>query len=393
MTVNPQFPKLLPDYSGGSILNLVASVTAARGAAPSSPSTPLLSHLEMQRFRTIVLLVIDGLGFDYLTGRWPDSFLHRHLVGRLTSVFPTTTAAAITTFLTGLPPAQHGLTGWHMWLESLASIVTVLPFQERGTHLSLTRRGVTAADLLQPQPLFTRLDVDCHVVSPARIAWSAFNQAFTQGAATHAFEDLDGMCGVIARLCGNATRERYIYAYWPELDHLAHQHGISGTEVDRHFASLDAAINTLQQAIAGPDTLLLVCADHGFIDSSPRSWVQAADRPALQAMLRMPLCGEPRAAYCYLKSGMHDAFESYVQTELETQCQAFRSTELIDQGLFGSGEVHPALHSRVGDYTLIMQGNFCIADPPAGESPPQLVGVHGGLSAGELYVPLIAIPG
>ena len=97
----------LPDYRGGSLVNLMSSITTALGS--SSPYAPLTALLPaaLADARHLVLLVVDGLGHDYLLGR--DSALRRHLRSPLTSVFPSTTASAIPTFLTGLAPQQHEL--------------------------------------------------------------------------------------------------------------------------------------------------------------------------------------------------------------------------------------------------------------------------------------------
>src|SRR5512135_1734595 len=107
---------VLPDYAGGSILNLMRSVAEACGATglPYEPARQL-DPAELADAANIVLLVIDGLGLDYLLRNGKDGALRGHLRGSLTSVFPSTTASAITTFLTGLAPQQHGLTGWHMY--------------------------------------------------------------------------------------------------------------------------------------------------------------------------------------------------------------------------------------------------------------------------------------
>src|SRR3989339_820013 len=89
----------LPDYRGGSLVNLMSSLTAALGG--SSPYAPLtaLPPEALADARHLVLLVVDGLGHDYLISH--DSVLRQHLHSPLTSVFPSTTASAIPTFLTG----------------------------------------------------------------------------------------------------------------------------------------------------------------------------------------------------------------------------------------------------------------------------------------------------
>jgi hypothetical protein len=45
--------------------------------------------------------------------------------------------------------------------------------------------------------------------------------------------------------------------------------------------------------------------------------------------------------------------------------------------------------ARIGDYTLVPEGLRMLVDRVFGEKVPRLVGVHGGLTAAEMYVPLI----
>jgi hypothetical protein len=81
-------------------------------------------------------------------------------------------------------------------------------------------------------------------------------------------------------------------------------------------------------------------------------------------------------------------FERYCQDLLGERFQLHRSRALLDAGLFGLGEPNPRLAERIGDYTLIARGNHVIREHLPFETPFRQIGVHGGLSAAELMVPL-----
>src|SRR5687767_1666583 len=97
--------RVLPDYNGGGLLNLIASCTASRGGRALHLTLGALPPEAVAGARNLVLWVIDGLGYNYLATHASESLLHAHLAGRMTSVFPSTTASAITTTYTGLAPA------------------------------------------------------------------------------------------------------------------------------------------------------------------------------------------------------------------------------------------------------------------------------------------------
>ncbi|MEW8419916.1 MAG: alkaline phosphatase family protein, partial [Candidatus Thiodiazotropha endolucinida] len=183
--------------------------------------------------------------------------------------------------------------------------------------------------------------------------------------------------------------ERYLYAYWSELDSIGHRSGIWSEEAKRHLLDIDQAFSYLLEQCRGTDSLIIVCADHGQIDTQPSDRISLDDHPGLLEMLSLPLCGEPRAAYCYLWPGCENAFDDYVKSEFAGKAIAYPSSELLDRSWFGLGAPHPQLSSRIGNRRLLMQENHTIKDWLAQEKRYDLVGVHGGLSSNELFVPLI----
>ena len=99
---------------------IAAALGAPRRALPAAAASGPRAALRPAASGSCCI-VVDGLGYGYLTRGHAGSSLRRHLRGSLTSVFPSTTATAITAFLTGLAPAQHGITGWHMYFPEIAT--------------------------------------------------------------------------------------------------------------------------------------------------------------------------------------------------------------------------------------------------------------------------------
>jgi predicted AlkP superfamily pyrophosphatase or phosphodiesterase len=143
-----------PDYRGGSLVNLIASIVAARGGKPLHPPLAKLPVSELRDARNIVLLIIDGLGDNYLMRRGAGSELARRRRAALTSVFPSTTASAITTSYTGRTPIEHGLTGWFTYFGEAGCVSAALPFRSRGDYLPLARRGVTPEQIYVCDSIF-----------------------------------------------------------------------------------------------------------------------------------------------------------------------------------------------------------------------------------------------
>jgi predicted AlkP superfamily pyrophosphatase or phosphodiesterase len=205
-----------------------------------------------------------------------------------------------------------------------------------------------------------------------------------------AFRTLEEFFAAIDKPLTTPHKERqYVYAYWSELDSIAHATGISSKETAQHLRAWDNAFARFLERIAGTDTLVIVTADHGFIDTDAGHTVELSEHPKMADCLALPLCGEPRAAYAYLRPRQTERFEDYVYTHLSHAVDLFRSETLIEQGWFGQGVPHPRLASRIGDYTLLMKQNYIIRDALPGEHRHQLKGVHGGTSPAEMWIPLV----
>jgi len=382
----------LPDYRGSSIVNLMASLVAGLGGEDVGYQ-PLgtLEPAAVADRRHVVLLVIDGLGHEHLIRADAGNALRRGLRARMTSVFPSTTAAAITTFLTATAPQQHGLTGWFTYFRELGSVVAVLPFCARHGGPGLEQFGIDANQLFGHQPVFDLIRRRSYMVAPQRIIDSAFNAAHSGGAIRCAYATLPQFFDAIGKSFDDGAEPSFTYAYWPELDRLAHEYGIASSQVATHLEELDAAFDYFVDSVRGQDAIVIVTGDHGLIDTGPDSLVELDAHPVLADTLVLPLCGERRAAFCYVHPDKCALFESYVETRLEREATLIRSEQLLRQGYFGFGVPHPRLLDRIGHYTMIMNENFVIKDWVAGEQHHAQVGVHGGVSPEEMFVPLIVV--
>lgn len=379
-----------PDYRGGSLVNLMMSLKQGLGAPVQGYSEcRALQDITLNNYNNLVLLVVDGLGLEYVQAT--GGLYRSHCRDQLTSVFPSTTATSITTFLTGQAPQQHGLTGWFTYLEEVDEVTAVLPCTIRGSQENLADRGVDIDRLYQHPSFFDELKCQSVIISPDWILKSRFNQGHQGRAQTRGYTGLDDMFKHMADCVKMARQRQYLYAYWPEFDHLSHVHGNQSEIVADHFVYFQKATEKFLIDIKGTNSLVLITADHGFIDTTPEQRITVNDYPQLQACLRLPLSGEPRTAYCYIHEDKRDTFVDYVNNEFSDLLYCVPSTELIEANFFGLGEPHAQLAKRVGDFTLLMKDSFTIKDWLDNEKPFFHYGVHGGVSDSEMFVPLIIL--
>ncbi len=389
----PQNPiyadRVRPDYGGRGLLNLIASCTASRGGGASHPELQALTAATLNNARNIVLLLIDGLGYNYLTSFGRGSALGSRLTGRMTSVFPSTTASAITTTFTGLAPVEHGLTGWFTWFAEVGETAAALPFKPRGAGPSLEDRGVHPTALYRGMPIFDAIQAQSIVVSYRPIVDSNYNRHFCGGAQRLAYDDLGGLVTQTVAAVKSSDERKFIYAYYPEFDTSSHRYGVGSRETAAIFASIDEAFSDLLERLSGTDTAVIVTADHGFIDCPAENALDLSSNPGLAALLERPLTGERRVAFCHVRAGRQAEFESRAREWLEGKADVLPGSVPLDEGWLGEGDLHPHIAGRTGDFVLLMRDTYTVKDWVPGEPRHLHIGNHGGMSADEMYIPLV----
>lgn len=375
-----------PDYAGGGFVNLIASLVEACGGTPRHAPLAALPASEAARAGNILLLIVDGLGDNYLRSQGAGGALLARRRSAITSVFPSTTASAITTAHTGWTPLEHGLTGWFTLFGEAGCVGAPLPFQRRGERAPL---NAAPAALYRAGPLFDGLARRSVVVSHRSIIDSTYNLHHCGRAERLAYDKLEGLVEQTVAAVKSGPGPKFVYAYWPEFDALSHRHGNGSAEVRAHFKALDAAFGELMRQLAGTDTLVVATADHGFVDSVGADALDFADAPGLSGLLRYPLCGESRMAFCHVQAGREREFLQRAADWLGPRAQVRPSMDLAQEGWFGGGDVHPRLAERIGDVALQMNGRATVKDWIPGELRHRHVGHHGGASADEMLIPLI----
>jgi hypothetical protein len=375
-----------PDYAGGGFANLIASIVEAGGGAPRHAPLASLPARELAAARNLVLLIIDGLGDRYLERQGAAGALLSRRRGALTAVFPSTTASAITTSYTGWTPLEHGLTGWFTLFGAAGCVGSPLPFLRRGEKTPL---GVAPGRVYRAGSLFDGLRRRGIVVSHRSIIESTYNRHHCGGAERRAYDGLDGLVEETVAAVKSGPELKFIYAYWPEFDALSHRFGNGSAEARAQFEAIDAAFGELMARLAGTDTLVVATADHGFVDSVGADALDFAEAPGLSSLLRYPLCGESRIAFCHVQDGRVREFTERARDWFGARARVCASAELVEEGWFGVGDAHPRFAERVGEVALLMHGKATVKDWTPGESRHRHVGHHGGASADEMLIPLI----
>jgi hypothetical protein len=378
---------VLPDYGESGLLGLAGSL---RAWLHDRAAGWVYGQVAAGDRAVVVLLVVDGLGDQFLCSAGEGSGLQRLRRGTLTSVCPSTTASAVTTLLTGVSPAVHGLNGWFIRDRRFGGVIAPLPLMHRGGGSLQTFRLLHR--LFPQPPMFEKACKPVIMLSPQEIAYSPFSLHHARGARMHHYEDLQTLAtSLVDAARALRTRGGLVHAYYPGFDALCHEFGCRSAQALSCFEHVDAVFSWVCGQLAGEEVHIVVTADHGFIDAVPERAVRIPARSEVSAMLAGPLFGERRLAFCQTRPGAEQAFEAWAAEALHERAVLVPSPEFVAAGMLGPGKPHRLLEERVGNYVLLMEAGCTVIDELEGETPHELVGVHGGLTADEMRVPLISV--
>ncbi len=380
-----------PDYNGGSIVNLMSSIASRFGYHTGYKELRALPANSLRKADKVVLLVLDGLGYEYLSSHGRGSWIKDNLISKMTSVFPSTTASSVTTFATGQAPSQHAITGWFVYLRELGVVSKILFCEPRLRLGKFTQASIDPKHLIGAGSLFDHIKANGYIVTPQFINKGPFSVATRGRAKSKPYKSLPGMIKAIKQTVKYSKGNVFISGYWPEFDHLCHLHGVNSAKVKKHFLELDEKMASLWKALKDKNVVLLITADHGLINTPKEKYIEIKKHPKLMECLTLPLCGEPRVAYCYVHPDRVQQFKKYIAQELGDCCRLFSRSQMLKREYFGLNPLSSQLSERIGDFTMIMRDDWCIKDLLLGEEEVFLKANHGGLSVQEMFVPLAAL--
>ena len=371
-------------HTVGSVTDLAPSLVSTLSGHPDA--APLHRYFPVAPApRRIILILIDGFGWDQWGQAVMDGLLptvsglvrtgaaSAHPLG---TVFPSMTPVVLTSLLTGLPPARHGILGQAVRLSS--GVVDVLrdPWPDgEGVALPVPDMGAL-----------------CHaaghsydVVLEERLAGGPLTRILHGGAGRmRTFVAASGLPVMLEQWLGDVT-DGALYVYWPAVDSIVHARGAFGPEWTAEIRSLDAWIGRL--AATAPNTWIWITADHGHVPLTA-----ALDYKPLRG--RLPWLPESPSRTgnglgLPVPDGRRGDLEAAVGDLFGDRVSVHDVRSLWEEGLWGDSGSSP-YQSRVGDVLLWAErsGEYWKPDHDHGKVP---MWSHGGVSSREMQVPWIQI--
>jgi hypothetical protein len=321
----------------------------------------------------------------------------RGVLAPLTSVFPSTTTAALTSLATGLAPGQHGMLGYELWLKEFgvtANMIQLAPMGAGGQTGSLAEMGLDQDTFIRAPILARHLaaqGVDVHAFLPAFIVGSGLTRLTLGKVQRHPFHaPSDLWPGMRQLLEATPGQRQLVWAYWPMVDTLSHVYGPADETVQREAESfgemLRAAFLEPLSPAARAGTLFVLIADHGQVDTPPEAAFDLRGHAEFLDHLHILPTGEHRAAYLHVRPGHADAARAYLEQRWPNDFVVVPQTDVIHSGLLGR-PLDDRAASRLGEL-LVLSRDQAYLWWSADEN--RMRGRHGALSRAEMLVPFLA---
>ncbi len=385
----------LPDYRN-CLVNLSNSILKKFGAETTAPTLPLADRFLKGEHQNTVVLLLDALGTSILEKHLdPDGFFRSHLAGSFDSVFPPTTVAATTSMLSGLYPNEHGWLGWDLYYPQIGKNVTVFTNTEQireregavPTAAYPDGRPKWAEDSLMESLPAAEYNVGFRY-TPYRNILEKIKDAGGTAHAAMPFlppypQSMEAILNRVETLCREPGK-KFIYAYWSEPDSTMHRTGTASSETHTVVTALEKAVEKTVSRL--PDTLLMVIADHGHMDS--RNCCLLDYPEIMNCLVRQPSI-EPRALNLFVRDGCRESFPEIFGKYFKDSFLLLTRDEVLSAGLFGAGKDREHLEQMIGDYVALAVSDRSIFNTHL--EAQEMPGVHAGLTREEITIPLIVI--
>jgi predicted AlkP superfamily pyrophosphatase or phosphodiesterase len=313
--------------------------------------------------RKVCVILLDGFG-KYIQERYSSfcPFIHSHVLGEITSVFPPTTVAATTSLLTGRYPNENGWVGWTQKFDIYpCPLVMFHNCLDDGSQLKVE---TTADELCPKEDIFSLIRKQGYRADEI--------QSFK-----YPEDDIPSYFHRASKL---VAANDFSYVYHTSPDGEMHEFGVDGKEIAPLIASLDKAVMNLVNE--NPDTLFLLLADHGHRNAK---YFEIEEHEDFFSLLEEKYYAiEARAASFFVKEGKKEEFLSLAKKYYGEHFYIFTGEEVLSKDIFGHGENSPRLFETIGDFLLVSKDESAFFNPCG----HKLLSTHAGTSLEERMINL-----
>lgn len=385
--MNPSFTK--PRYDRGGFAGIPNRITDAFVSG---------------KYDAVVLFLVDAFGWRFHERFQDAAFIQRIArhgrIEKLTSQFPSTTAAHVTTIHTGLPVGVSGVHEWYYYEPNVDAVIAPLLFSYSGTKQRDTlKEAKVKPSAIYPQgvfyPALKKLGAKPYVFGLRDYTPSTYSSVVMRGAKQKSFKTLSEVFINLKLLLEKEKHPIYVHLYFDKIDALCHEYGPTApqteTEIETFLMMMDHYFDRIFKG--KKKILFLMTADHGASEVDPDTTIYLNKDSRFQGFekfirtnqsrkLIIP-AGSARDLFLYLHEESLDEAQAFLSKRLEGKADVVKTESLIVDGFFGT-EISDRFRKRVGNLVVLPYRYESVWWYEKDKFEQGFYGHHGGLTPQEM---------
>ncbi len=402
---------LYDSYCFSNIPHTVEFLLTGKGQSALPPD--VFGNLPTQ-YDKVILFFVDAFGWRFFE-RYTEKYqflkiiLENGVVSKLTSQFPSTTAAHVTCMHTGLDVAQSGVYEWNYYEPLIDEMISPLLFSYAGDKERDTlQRCLVPAAAFYPghtfYPVLKAQGITAYVFQSAAYTPSTYSDIIYRGATVIPFRTLSEALALLSEmLLAEKAAPAYYFLYFDRIDAYGHVYGPKAQQFEE---AVDLFLTRMEQFFYKPlhgkvgHTLFIMTADHGQIEVDPRTtFYLNLHAPGIERLLRtnqkgklLVPAGSARDMFLYVKEECLGEALASLQKQLAGRAEVYQTQNLLAQQFFGLQTPSPEFLGRVGNVVVLPYPGESVWWYEEGKFDMHFLGHHGGLTPEEMEIPLLILP-
>lgn len=385
---------VLPNYNGKNFTNVINTVKEIYGINKGKTIEGDNIKGYIGAPKKVVFLLVDAFGWKFYDKVKSDSNFF-NIIGnggielKITSQFPSTTTAHVTSVITGEEVSNHGLFEWYTYDPNLGEII--IPFLYDHDE----EKNILPANNLFSQ--LNRVGVKSTIINPSYINNSKYSKFMFKDGDLKGYDSTKEMFEMLISSIKKDTGKNFYYVYFPNIDSKGHEYGMSSCEaqeeINKFMKELDLSFN--KEALNElKDTLFIMTADHGQMELDLDKIIYINKIvPNIHEYFLKKKDGSPivpvgynRDMFLYIKEDKLNEVKTILNINLRNKADIYTLDELVGLGVFT--KMSKEFKERVGNLIILPHVPYGVWWYEEGKEV-KVKGSHGGLSREEMEIPLL----
>ncbi|WP_394896370.1 alkaline phosphatase family protein [Clostridium paraputrificum] len=384
---------IFPDYNGKNFINIINSIKHNYGINDGITLENKKIKKVLLNKEKVVFILVDAFGWKFYKGIREDSKFFKEIrkygiEEKITSQFPSTTTAHVTSVVTGKDVSTHGFFEWFTYDSKIDEVFTPFLFDYEGKE-----------EILPKDNLFKELKengVSSTIITPSYINNSYYSRELFKDGKVKGYESVEEMFNILLQGIKKDKGKNFYYIYYPQIDSIGHEYGMSSYkayfEINNFIKALDNFYNNVLDEGVNEGTFIL-SADHGQMEIKDKIYLNELIPNIEEYMIKdskgksiVPV-GYNRDMFLYIKEEFETYVYQFLKEKLKDKGEIYLVKDLIDKGIF----INPSetFLSRVGNIVIIPYDGYGVWWYEKGKYEISLKGSHGGLTKDEMEIPLL----